>query len=86
MPEYRAEEIVATSVIVEDHYGVLTIYAIYSPPKHKIKRDKYIKFFKSLGERFIAGGDYNANHTVWGSGLISMKGRELLSAIFHLNL
>ena len=86
MPEYRTEEIQATSIGVEDHYGELIISAIYSPPKHKIKKDSYIKFFKSLGDRFIAGGDYNAKHTVWGSRLITTKGRELLSSMSHLNL
>ena len=43
-------------------------------------------FFNSLGSRFIAGGDYNAKHTVWGSGLISPKGRALLKTLKTLNL
>jgi hypothetical protein len=30
-----------------------------------------------LGHEFVAGGDYNSKHTLWGSRLITTKGREL---------
>ena len=33
-----------------------------------------------------AGGDYNAKHTVWGSMLISPKGRTLFKSMQQLNL
>ena len=36
--------------------------------------------------RFLAGGDYNAKHTIWGSRLISPKGRQLKLAINSLYL
>ncbi|VVC39162.1 Endonuclease/exonuclease/phosphatase [Cinara cedri] len=32
------------------------------------------------GSRFIAGSDYNAKHTFWGSRLITIKGRDLFKS------
>lgn len=63
---HRDEQIQATNVMIKDWIGPIMISAVYCPPKHKIKKDYFIKFFKSLGNRFIAGGDYNAKHTFWG--------------------
>ena len=71
LPKYQTDEIQATSIEVQDGSGSLCISALYSPPKHN---------------RFIAGGDFNAKHTVWGSGLTTTKRRELLKAISHLRL
>jgi hypothetical protein len=42
--------------------------------------------FQSLGTRFLAAGDWNAKHTVWGSGLITTNERNLLKAIQPKNL
>jgi hypothetical protein len=35
--------------------------------------------------RFIAGGDYNAKHTEWGSHLTSPRGRVLLKTLENCN-
>jgi len=67
--------------VVEDRSGCITILVTYSPPKHIIKKEQYINFFKTLGYRFIAAGDCNAKHTHWGSRLILPKGCKLLKAI-----
>lgn len=83
---YCTEEIQATNIIVEDWQGSLTVSSVYSPPKHSIKKDQYLRFFQTLSRRFIACGDYNAKHTSWGSRLISPKGRQLYWAINELNL
>ena len=85
---YATHEIQATNVYVNDWIGPIQLSAIYSPPKHSIKKDDYEEFFKTLGNRFLAGGDYNAKHTIWGSRLISPKGRQLKLAIdsLHLNV
>ena len=37
--KYKEEYIQATSVVVEDWAGYITISAIYSPPKHSIKSE-----------------------------------------------
>jgi hypothetical protein len=34
-----------------------------------------------LGHKFVAGGDYNSKHTLWGSRLITTKGRDLSKII-----
>ena len=83
---FCTEQIQATNVFLNDLSGPLQITAVYSPPRHKILKDDYIAFFQTLGNRFIAGGDYNAKHTDWGSRLISPKGRQLLFAINTLHL
>lgn len=83
---YCSEEIQATNIIVNTLQGPLTVSSIYSPPKHNIKKDNYIRFFKTLGNKFIACGDYNAKHTIWGSRLTTPKGRQLYWAIKDLNL
>ncbi|CAH2106804.1 unnamed protein product [Euphydryas editha] len=83
---FRTPKIQATSVVVEDWRGHLTVTALYSPPKHVIKKEEYINFFKTLGPRFIAGGDYNSKNTQWGSRLTTPKGRQLQAAINDLHL
>ena len=83
---YNLEHFQATSVTVEDWVGPLTIAAIYCPPKHNIKAEKFRHFYTSLGHRFLAGGDYNAKHTHWGSRLVTPRGRELLKAMQEENL
>jgi hypothetical protein len=71
----------ATCVSVEDSGGLLTISSIYLPPKHTVKQEQLEDFCNTLGRRFIAGGDYNAKHTDWGSRLITPRGRELLKTM-----
>ena len=83
---YCTNQIQATNIFVHDLAGPLQITAVYSPPRHNIQKEDYIAFFQTLGNRFIAGVDYNAKHTDWGSRLISPKGRQLLFAINTLHL
>jgi hypothetical protein len=67
---------------VEDSVGLLTISADYLPPRQKHITD----FCNSLGRLFIAGGNYNAKLTVWGSGLITPEECELLKTKESNNL
>lgn len=73
---------------MEDWLGPLTVTAVYSPPKHNIKKEQYEQFFKTLGNRFIAGGDYNTKHPWWGSRshIPTPKGRQLYNTIQNKNL
>jgi endonuclease/exonuclease/phosphatase family metal-dependent hydrolase len=73
-------------VSVEDSTGPLTVSAVYLPPKHTVKQVELAAFYNTLGRRFIAGGDYNAKHTDWGSRLITPLGREVLKTMEQLNL
>lgn len=83
---YSTDYLQATSLSVMDWHGPLTITAIYSPPRHSINSEQYTQFFSTLGNRFLAAGDYNAKHTHWGSRLITPKGRQLLAAMVNKNL
>ncbi|KMQ93692.1 rna-directed dna polymerase from mobile element jockey-like protein [Lasius niger] len=53
-----------------------------------IKQEQYEHFFKTLGNRFIAGGDYNAKHPWWGSRshIPTPEGRQLYQAMLKNNL
>lgn len=55
------EHFQATSSIVQDWMGQITLSAIYCPPKHTIKEVQFKTHFEALGNRFIAGGDYTNN-------------------------
>jgi hypothetical protein len=66
--------------------GDPTVSAVYLPPKHTVKQVQLAAFYSTLGRRFIAGGDYNAKHTDWGSKLITPRGREILRMMEQLNL
>ena len=60
---------------------------IYSNWKHSLQiKISTFQFFQSLGNCFIAGGDYNAKHTVWSSRNVSPKGRILFKTMQAMNL
>lgn len=81
---WQTEEIQATAVSIKTKTYNLVVVSVYCPPKHNIKAELYMDFLDSQGSRFIAGGDYNAKHTEWGSRLTTTKGRELLKACRQL--
>ena len=78
--KYEMEEIQATAVCIKARNYSIVVAGIYCPPKHAIKKYKYLEFLGTLGNRFIVGGDFNAKNTHWGSRLTTPKGRELLRA------
>lgn len=77
LEHYETNHIQATNICLEEWSGKYVFSAVYSPPKYNIKKDQYTEFFKSLGNKFMAGGDFNAKHLRWGSRLTTTKGREL---------
>ena len=79
LPEFEEDCIQATSINLTDFK--LTLTSVYCPPRHKILHDKFLNFFSTLGQKFIAAGDYNAKHTYWGSRLISPRGNQLYNTI-----
>jgi exonuclease III len=83
---YSQDFLQATSVSVEDSGGLLTISAVYIPPKHTAKQEQLEDFCNTLGRRFTAGEDCNAKHTDWGSRLITPRGREVLKTMKRNNL
>lgn len=79
--KFSSEIIQATTIRIHIKKLQCNITAVYSPPRHNIMVEDYIEFLQSLGNRFVAGGDYNSKHTCWGSRLTITKGRRLLKAV-----
>lgn len=82
---YKKDYLQATSILIEDLYGPMILSAVYCPPKHNNTKILYLDFLKSLGNRFIAGGDFNSKNTIWGSRITLTKGKNLLEAIREHN-
>lgn len=87
LEKYYTDKLQATSIKVVFNEKVETAFsAVYCPPRHKLTKDDYNKYFSSLGSRFICGGDWNAKHTYWGSRLITHRGRQLYNTVQDLRL
>lgn len=82
---YREKNIQATTIAIEDTKGQIAISAVYCPPKYNNTKEQYLHYLKSLGNRYLAGGDYNAKNILWGSWLTNKKGRQLIEAIRKYN-
>jgi hypothetical protein len=52
---------------VADSVGLLTFSAVYLPQRNTVKQEQFEDVYNTLGQRFIAGGDYNAKYTDWRS-------------------
>ena len=80
LPSFQKDYLQATNVevVIEDYHGTITTSAVYCPPRHSIAKENFDSFFDALGNRFIAGGDYNAKYTQWGSRLVTARGKNLL--------
>jgi hypothetical protein len=81
LPSFKEDYLQASSIVLEDWLGPITLSAVYCPPRHIISQNQFERFFNTLGNRFIAGGDFNAKHQVWGSRLATPRGRQLLRII-----
>jgi exonuclease III len=75
------EKFQVTSVTLKTSAEAITVAAIYSLPRHNLKRGDYITLLQSFPGKFIIGGDFNSKHISWGSRLTNMKGNELDQAI-----
>lgn len=80
------KNIQATSIAVIEWNRTLNISSIYCPPNKKITEEEFSQYFKSLGTRFLAAGDYNAKSPHWGSRITTPKGKTLLQTIYKNNL
>ena len=59
LPSTETNAIQSTNIKLICCKEELTIASVYFPPNYPTTIDHYDKFFKSLGNRFIAGGDFN---------------------------
>ncbi|KAL7295091.1 hypothetical protein TKK_0011559 [Trichogramma kaykai] len=82
---HREENLQATSIRLECQSNSLVVSAIYCPPALKISQVEFENFFSTLGNRFGAGGDWNAKHPWWGSTsqTPNPRGRQLYEAVTH---
>lgn len=78
---YGTQAIQATAVKICTKTKKFTVTAIYCPPRYALEKNDYLRLFKTLGNHFIIGGDFNAKHTYWGSRVITTKGKHLFEAI-----
>lgn len=81
LEKYRTNHIQATTIEVQGWSSPLTLSALYCPPRHFITKEQYARYYNTLGNKFIAAGDYNAKNTVSGSRLTTTKGRVLLKVL-----
>ncbi|CAF4921618.1 unnamed protein product [Pieris macdunnoughi] len=79
--EFREDWMQATTITINASMGPINVSAVYCPPKHKPKQHMFDRYFQSLGNRYISGGDWNCKHTHWGSRLTNSKGRELKKCV-----
>lgn len=84
-PQYSTIGIQATIIKIKIGGRPVIISAIYCRPRDQLKEADYKTLFDNMDGAFIAGGDYNAKHTWWGSRLCTTKGRELLNCIRRNN-
>jgi hypothetical protein len=77
---YAKPELQATIMQVQGPHRNIKIASTYCPPRHNLKAAQFDSF-QTLGSCFIVGGEFNSKHTLWGSRLITCKGRELATLI-----
>jgi hypothetical protein len=82
--KYAEPAIQATSVQVKGPLRDITIAAVYCPPRYNLKVQHFEAFLQTFGPSFLAGGDFNSKNTLWGSRLITTKGRELAKVRHHI--
>jgi hypothetical protein len=77
---YAKPELQAAIIQVQGPHRNIKIVSTYCPPRHNLKVTHFDSF-QTLGSCFKFGGDFNSKHTLWGSRLITPKGRELATLI-----
>lgn len=78
---YSTIGIQATIIKIKCNNRSINFSAVYCRPRDQLKEADYLHLFNQMGSVFVAGGDYNAKHTWWGSRLITTKGRELYKCL-----
>lgn len=82
---YCSEGVQVATIQIKCNRRNIKFSAIYCRPRDNLKEQDYKNIFDSIGGAFIAGGDYNAKHTWWGSRTCTVKGRELLRCVQNRN-
>ena len=75
--QVNKEYLQATTVTVQTSSNYFQLSAVYVPPWHKITSQMWEEYFQHLGDKYIAAGDYNSKHTLWGSRNTTPRCRTL---------
>ena len=81
-PAYQTDKTQAAIIQIKAQPWSFNIAAMYSPPRNKIEAEDYKNIFHHLANKFIAGRDWNAKHTSWGSRLTTPK-RQKPTTIYN---
>lgn len=81
LPGFQIPSIQATSISISINHTPITVSAVYCPPLPQISQLHLDQFFYSLGRNFIAGGDFNAKHPLWGSRVENRRGYLFYNSI-----
>lgn len=78
LPCFQEPYMQATIISITIKNIPIKIASVYCP-RYKIETDEFNRFFQLLGHSFIAGGDLNSKHFLWGSRKCGIK-------VFFINL
>ncbi|KAL4085191.1 hypothetical protein QTP88_027050 [Uroleucon formosanum] len=81
LPCFQFPSIQVTNVSISINHIPIIISAVYCPPRPSISQLLLNQFLSSLGRTFIAGGDFNAKHLLWGSRVENPRGRIFFNSI-----
>lgn len=81
LPSFQQDFLQASLIHIETKNFNLVLAAIYCPPRYTLNHTRVVSFFTQLGNRFIAGGNFNSKHTQWDSRLTTPRARQLLQAL-----
>lgn len=86
LPPYQNNTIQATNISLTLNHIPTTISSAYFRPGQVINSNDFTLFFRSLGNHFLVGGDFNSKHPSWGFSSPNTRGRALNNFIQNNNL
>jgi len=69
------------SVSIQTNCGIVRIASLYLPPNEPWSKADFDQLLISMGNKFVAGGDFNAKHSWWGNIRSNYRGDRLQEAI-----
>lgn len=86
LPCFQEPHIQATIISIIIKNITIKIASTYCPPRYKIDTNDFNRFFQLLGHSFIAGGDFNSKHFLWGSRAPNQRGSALHRSLIENRL
>lgn len=69
------------SVQLQTSERAATLASVYLPPSERLIKANIESLFVTLGDKFIAGGDYNAKHRWWGNSRACARGKLIQDVV-----